>query len=390
MGAELNLMGGVGFEVFDNSDFGMTEFAQKINFQRALEGELTRTIMSLKPVKYARVHIVMPEKGLFKEDDSKPSASVILFLNSNVDRNLSAIEIEGIQRLVSSSVPSMSEDAVTVSDENGLTLSQTLAASNASRSVDNKLKQKKAYESYLAEKLNSVLAKTFGAGVAMASVDVTLGYNEVKKTVERMLNDQQGGAVAKKKESVVKDSSSKKSKDQKTVTEIEYELGRSVEQTVELPGTIERLTLSLMIPSTLSTYQIEQIQSLAKSTVGWSELRGDAIAFYRVEPSRIQPEKLDKQNTVLPKRDTQIASVKMQQTQVDFIDWLKQYPLFSMAIFSLLIVALVYGLLQLLSSTKTVKDDYPQLTDKEKQRLLLNIQKWLDESDANLKKNEAL
>ena len=75
------LVSAVGFELFDKAEFGMTEFAQRINFQRAMQGELTRTITSLKEVKYARVHLVMPEASLFRQNKTSPSASITLFLN---------------------------------------------------------------------------------------------------------------------------------------------------------------------------------------------------------------------------------------------------------------------------------------------------------------------
>src|SRR5262249_44031838 len=78
LGKSGTLKSAVGFEIFNNTDFGMTEFAQKINYQRALQGELTRTIQSLDEVKNARVHLVLPESGLFKKSGQKPKASITL------------------------------------------------------------------------------------------------------------------------------------------------------------------------------------------------------------------------------------------------------------------------------------------------------------------------
>jgi flagellar M-ring protein FliF len=80
MGRDLPLRGAVGFELFNNTDFGMTEFAQKVNYQRALQGELTRTIMAIEEVQSVRVHLALPEQGLFKKSLSKPKASITLAL----------------------------------------------------------------------------------------------------------------------------------------------------------------------------------------------------------------------------------------------------------------------------------------------------------------------
>ena len=103
MGKDLPLRGAIGFELFNNSDIGMTEFAQKINYQRALQGELTRTILSLSQIRDARVLLVLPEQGLFKQATSKPKASITLMMKPN--QSLRPEQVVGIQKLVSASVP---------------------------------------------------------------------------------------------------------------------------------------------------------------------------------------------------------------------------------------------------------------------------------------------
>src|SRR6185295_9479745 len=112
MGKGLDLKGTVGFEIFNSTDFGMTEFAQKINYQRALQGELARSIMALDEVKNARVHLVLPESGLLRRSSVKPKASVTLSMRN--ERRLRPEQIQGIQRLVAAAVPEMDAAAVTV------------------------------------------------------------------------------------------------------------------------------------------------------------------------------------------------------------------------------------------------------------------------------------
>src|SRR5258707_9032464 len=122
MGKGLDLKGTVGFEIFNNTDFGMTEFAQKINYQRALQGELSRTIGAFEEVRSARVHLVLPESGLLRKSTVRPKASVTLVVRNG--QRLLPEQIQGIQRLVAASVPEMEPSAVTVLDQQGVALSR--------------------------------------------------------------------------------------------------------------------------------------------------------------------------------------------------------------------------------------------------------------------------
>ncbi|HEX5513575.1 MAG TPA: flagellar basal-body MS-ring/collar protein FliF, partial [Gammaproteobacteria bacterium] len=116
----IQLNSGAGFELFNKAEFGMTEFAQKINYQRALQGELARTIGSVPGVKYARVHLVLPESSLFAEKQTQPKAAVTLILQegAGIDRR----QVQGIQRLVAATVPGLQSGQVTVLDQSGVAL----------------------------------------------------------------------------------------------------------------------------------------------------------------------------------------------------------------------------------------------------------------------------
>ncbi len=114
--------GGVGFEIFDRKNFGMTEFVQKLNYQRALQGELSRTIAQLTGVEQARVHLVIPEKSLFKDNEKPATASIVLKMKSN--RALKDSEVQGVVHLVSSSIEGMDAEHVTILDSRGKILSK--------------------------------------------------------------------------------------------------------------------------------------------------------------------------------------------------------------------------------------------------------------------------
>jgi flagellar M-ring protein FliF len=170
MGKELPLQGAVGLELFNNTDFGMTEFAQKINYQRALQGELTRTIQSLSEVREVRVLLALPEQGLFKQATSKAKASITLTMRQG--QALRAEQVVGVQRLVAAAVPGMATQDVTIVDGHGVALTR-VEGGNADAEVNSaRLELKRDTETYLSRKVAAVLDRSFGAGQALASVDV--------------------------------------------------------------------------------------------------------------------------------------------------------------------------------------------------------------------------
>lgn len=121
--------GTVGFELFNKSDMGMTDFAQKVNYQRALQGELTRTIMEMDGIASARVHLALPERSLFRANRVKPTAAVTLA--PKVGATIDPARVSGIQELVASAVPDLEMDHVAILNERGQLLSQTVAADGA-------------------------------------------------------------------------------------------------------------------------------------------------------------------------------------------------------------------------------------------------------------------
>lgn len=287
MSANLPMSGGVGFEIFDTSEFGTTEFAQRINLQRALQGELTRTIMALREVKYARVHLVMPQTSLFKQKQNPPTASITVFLQQ--DKTLADQQIQGIQRLVAASVPGMEAAMVTVVDQNGTTLSRIASDEDNVLEVSAHLQRKQEVESYLIDKVMNVLERTFGPEQALVSVDVTLNFDQEKTTREEVIpqSDQSSGML-RKRESHSEHAQGKDKGAGETNTEIEYRLGRSVAQIVSTPGSIKRLSVGVLVPAGTEAQRLEQIQDLVAMTVGLNSERGDAIVVHATERQVIQ------------------------------------------------------------------------------------------------------
>ena len=123
--------GGVGFELMENQKFGISQFAEQVNYQRGLEGELSRTIQSIGAVQSARVHLAIPKPSVFVREELKPSASVLL--NLYPGRMLEPSQIAGIQNLVAASVPNLAFSAVTLIDQSGAMLSQVRSGNRGER-----------------------------------------------------------------------------------------------------------------------------------------------------------------------------------------------------------------------------------------------------------------
>ena len=175
--------GGVGYEVFGNSPLGgMTDFMQKLNYRRALQGELARTIGHIAAVHSARVHLVMPEKALFREQQEKTTASVALTLVPG--RHLASEQIRGITQLIASSVPGLDPQDVVIVDDTGQILRKDERTNNLAQ-PEAQLAHQRAQESDLERKVQTLLEPAVGKGKVRARVSVTLDFQQLERTEER-------------------------------------------------------------------------------------------------------------------------------------------------------------------------------------------------------------
>lgn len=180
---------GIGFEVFDNAKLGMTEFMQNVNYQRALQGELSRTINQIDEIESSRVHIVMPAQSLFMENARPASASVVLKLKPG--KYLGQSQIQGIIHLVSSSISGLEIENVTVVDNRGKLLAgRGDATSLASLSTDQFMHQRKM-ESSLENRIKTMLEEALGPDKAIVRVSCELDFTRHEQTEETYLPDNQ-------------------------------------------------------------------------------------------------------------------------------------------------------------------------------------------------------
>lgn len=291
MGKEVPLHGAVGFEVFNNADFGMTDFVQKVNYQRAIQGELQRTILAIDDVQTARVHLAVPEQGLFKRQAARAKASVTIAMKQG--HTLGAEQVLGIQRLVAASVPELTAADVTVLDQHGVALTRAGSSDAAEVAAGGQLDAKRGAEDYLLKKVNRVLDQTFGAGTAVASIDLSLNMDQSRVTLEQVLPAQ---AVVRERK-VVSDASGGQNdavarNPGSSTTEADYQVGRRTEQLNVASGALKRMTVAVLVRQALNEDQIAKLKEVVASAVGLNQERGDALVLYSMQQFGSLPDSL--------------------------------------------------------------------------------------------------
>jgi len=171
-----------GFELIDNQKFGVSQFAEQVNYQRAIEGELVRSIESISSVEKARVHLATPKQTVFLRDQQKPSASIVLTLHPG--RTLDGGQIAGIIHLVSSSIPGLPVSNVTVVDQDGNLLSRSADLMNKGSLDQRQLQYVNLVERGFVERLETILAPIVGKGNVRAEVTAQIDFSEVEQTSE--------------------------------------------------------------------------------------------------------------------------------------------------------------------------------------------------------------
>ncbi len=172
--------GAVGFELMENQKFGTTQFQERLNFQRGLEGELSRSIMALAAVDSARVHLALPQQTAFLREQQKPSASVLVSLRPG--RSLDRAQVAGIVHLVASSVPDLQTRAVSVVDQTGVLLSQPADAPGGLSATQ--MDQVRQTEQQLAARIVAIVEPLVGAGNVKAQVNADLDFSQVESKAE--------------------------------------------------------------------------------------------------------------------------------------------------------------------------------------------------------------
>jgi flagellar M-ring protein FliF len=314
--------GSIGFEVFDNTKIGMTEFAQNVNYQRALQGELQRTINRIAEVESSRVHIVMPEKTLFIDQEEPASASVVLKLRPG--RWLSKAQINGIVYLVSSSVARLSPENVTLVDSSGKLLAGHQQPSAYGDLSLDQLDYQAKFEKNLEERIKTMLEAALGKDKAIVRLSCSFDFQRQETTEERFLPENQ---VIRSEQSL-KESSTRAetapqgvpglrsnlpgaepppnafsaeqhpsfAKDDRTVN---YEIGKVTSHILEPVGEMTRVSVAVLVDGTYrkaageegegewqyvprSAEEMNKLENIVKRAVNYDLERGDKVELVNI------------------------------------------------------------------------------------------------------------
>lgn len=293
---------GESWALLDNEGLTTSDFRQRVDYQRALQGELGRTIGTISGVETAQVHLVIPKDDLFTDDQTKPTASVLLVLEPNT--SISSTQVQSIVNLVASSVEGLAPGDVSVTDAAGRLLAAPGGAAGAV-TADAGLEQEQAYEQQLTRSLTATLAEVFGAGKAAVQVNADLDFDKRSTVTERFPNDPaapivnertqeetytgndaatggQLGANGQPTVGVENNGSYSKTDSQRT-----FAVTKVVEEHVQAPGTLERLSVAVMLDEAAGI-DATQVAEVVSAAAGIDEARGDelvvtAVPFQRPE-----------------------------------------------------------------------------------------------------------
>ncbi|MDA8095970.1 MAG: flagellar basal-body MS-ring/collar protein FliF [Clostridia bacterium] len=290
------LGGGIGYELFDRTKLGITEFEQQINYQRALQEELRRTIVQLDAVEQARVHLVIPEKTIFTEEQHPPSASIALKVRLRSE--LSSAQVKGIVALVSGSVEGLNPENIHVIDMRGQVLSEDISADSLSGVALSQQEVRRAYEKELEKRVLSLLSPILGPNKAVAMVTADLDFRQQESVINVPTGDTKvvseheireesegtgtGGAPGTDTNlenppvypAVGGEASQSHSREERTTN---YHVGTLVETTVQPPGQLRRLSTSVVVDGPVSAAVAEQIQNVVSVALGLDSERGDQV-----------------------------------------------------------------------------------------------------------------
>ncbi len=294
----------IGYEIFDKNTMGMSEFMQKLNYKRALEGELSRTIITLNGVESARVHITLPEKSIFKDEEKLPTASVVLKLKGNF--SITKNNIAAIVNLISGSVEELTPANVTLIDSKGKILSKDYNDEPLAFSSSKQYEIKQSVENYLAQKAQTVLDNILGYGNSLIRVNADLDFDQVDRTMTLFDPESQ---VAISEQSIKTENNGKNLGDstaqvsQNNTTN--YEINKTIQRVVEGSGNIKRLSIAAVINDaskevkrdgkTEVVYeprpkeQMQKLEEIVKNAVGIDPRRNDQFSIVNIsfEPKSI-------------------------------------------------------------------------------------------------------
>jgi flagellar M-ring protein FliF len=311
-------MGNIGLEIFDKQEFGINSYAQKINYQRALQGELMRAINTLSAVKQSKVILALPNKKTFLEEGGNPSASVVVELQQG--KELSPEQVRGIRYLVANSVEGLDPDRVTVLDERGKILTRASDSTTSGSSDIMELKQK--VEREFEGRIESILGKVVGNQKVVAKVNATLNQRVIQSVEESVDPDRTAIRSQQSEEESLDGSRTNpagvpgsranlpgaedsgqvgfKQDVKKAVKTTNFDVPKTVRNVKESAGALEKISVAVVVDGNLQTTkkedgtseskwiprsseELQKYETLVKNAVGFNAARGDSVKIENIQ-----------------------------------------------------------------------------------------------------------
>lgn len=305
--------GQVGFELFEGNAFTATDFVQRLNYQRGLQGELERTISTFPAVERVRVHIVMPERSLFVDDQQPATASVVLGLRAG--RSLAQNEVNGIAHLVAGAVEGLEKKSITILDQRGSIIydGATLDSDSGIGLTTTQISLQQEYEARVEANVQSMLDRALGPAKSAVSVSALMNFDRVETERETYSAPESGtprssssvtetyttgtvegagqipgaltnipGANANLPAVEPASGDGAGTTYQRSETTSNFELDRTVTRQVGTPGRVERLSVSLLLDDTVSEELAQSLSASVAAAAGVDAERGDAVVVTRV------------------------------------------------------------------------------------------------------------
>ncbi|MBI3974308.1 MAG: flagellar M-ring protein FliF [Chloroflexi bacterium] len=321
-------VGMVGMEVFDRTSLGITDFAQKLNYQRGLEGELTRTIRRLSAVEDARVHLVLPQERLFTSQQKEPSASVMI--KQRAGARLADDQVSSIKFLVSKSVEGLKPENVAVVDFNGNTLGRLDSPEQArDKQALTRSEMQRQRETEMEKKIQGLLDQVLGPNHAVVRASIALDWDEVEQRTETYSPGNTQPQTRSQKDlrenftgqgvdiappvgvpgtqanipSYQASQAGQNSNYQRSDVTTNYEVSSDKRQIVRAPGDVRNLGIAVMIDQTVQA-QVDQITQVVTAAAGIQPQRGDQVSVVS-----------------LPFDNSLAAQLKKQQDEQRLMEW---------------------------------------------------------------------
>ncbi|MEO6878833.1 MAG: flagellar basal-body MS-ring/collar protein FliF, partial [Gemmatimonadaceae bacterium] len=271
---------------FDQPSWGMTDFTQRINYRRALVGELERVVGKMQGIDGAQVHLVMHETDGFAAQDRPTEASVVLKLKGDADHEV----VKGIAHLVASSVEGLTSERVTIVDNSGRMLSEGDEPSSITGLTSKQLAMQREVEDYLRVKAEKIVSQMVGGTNLRVQVSAAMSFDQVQRTSATVDPDKQVIAAEQKAE-IVPGAQGGAGQNNTSTT---YQNSTNTESFVAAPGSLKRLTVAVLVadrapaagskapPAPRTAAELAQIETMVRSAVGADSTRGDVVSVVSV------------------------------------------------------------------------------------------------------------